>query len=60
ELKGGNSSKAALLEKPSATEKENESLKGHMEGLESKYAQLASAVFNQAYHHLQVNNRLKH
>nr|XP_009628934.2 uncharacterized protein LOC104119203 [Nicotiana tomentosiformis] len=36
ELKGGNSSKTALLEKLSATEKENESLKGRMEGLESK------------------------
>nr|XP_016435796.1 PREDICTED: uncharacterized protein LOC107762009 [Nicotiana tabacum] len=54
ELKGGNSSKDALLEKLSA-KKENESLKGRIEGLESKYdvleskyAQLASAVFNQA------------
>ncbi|XP_033508507.1 uncharacterized protein [Nicotiana tomentosiformis] len=55
ELKGSNSSKVALLEKLSATEKENESLKGRMEGLESKcevleskYVQLASAVFNLA------------
>ncbi|XP_075077804.1 uncharacterized protein LOC107829752 isoform X1 [Nicotiana tabacum] len=54
ELKGGNSSKAALLEKLNATKKENESLKGRLEGLESKYdmldskyAQLASAVFDQ-------------
>nr|XP_009782657.1 PREDICTED: uncharacterized protein LOC104231369 isoform X1 [Nicotiana sylvestris]XP_009782658.1 PREDICTED: uncharacterized protein LOC104231369 isoform X1 [Nicotiana sylvestris] len=55
ELKGANSSKDALLEKLSATEKENKSLKECIEGLESKcdvleskYAQLASAVFNQA------------
>ncbi|XP_019266318.1 PREDICTED: uncharacterized protein LOC109243784 [Nicotiana attenuata] len=53
ELKRGDSSKAALLEKLNATEKENESLYGRMEGLEntcedleSKYAEFASAVFN--------------
>nr|XP_033514196.1 uncharacterized protein LOC117278867 isoform X2 [Nicotiana tomentosiformis] len=37
ELKGGNSSKAALLEQLNATVKENESLKGRLEGLENKY-----------------------
>ncbi|XP_019235706.1 PREDICTED: uncharacterized protein LOC109216032 isoform X2 [Nicotiana attenuata] len=42
ELKGGNSSKAALLEKLNATVKENESLKGRLEGLESKYDELGS------------------
>nr|XP_033510048.1 uncharacterized protein LOC108943852 [Nicotiana tomentosiformis] len=54
ELKGGNSSKAALLEKLNATEKENKLLKGRLEGLESKYdelgskyAQLAKIVFHQ-------------
>ncbi|OIT01706.1 hypothetical protein A4A49_56715 [Nicotiana attenuata] len=54
ELKGGNSSKAALLEKLNATVKENESLKGRLEGLESKYdelqskyVQLAKIVFEQ-------------
>ncbi|XP_070012472.1 uncharacterized protein [Nicotiana sylvestris] len=54
ELKGGNSSKTALLEMSNATEKEKESLKGRLEGLESKYdvlesknAQLASVVFDQ-------------
>ncbi|XP_016447710.1 uncharacterized protein LOC107772743 isoform X1 [Nicotiana tabacum] len=54
ELKSGNSSKAALLEKLNATVKETESRKGHLEGLESKYdelgskyAQLAKIVFDQ-------------
>ena len=54
ELKGGNSSKAALLEKLNATEKENKSLKGRPKRLESKYdelgskyAQLAKIVFDQ-------------
>nr|XP_018630777.1 uncharacterized protein LOC104109294 isoform X2 [Nicotiana tomentosiformis] len=54
ELKCGNSSKAALLEKLNAIVKENESLKGRLEGLESKYdelgskyAQLAKIVFDQ-------------
>ncbi|OIT21546.1 hypothetical protein A4A49_53286, partial [Nicotiana attenuata] len=42
ELKGGNSSKAALLEKLNATQKENELLKGRPEGLESKYDMLDS------------------
>ncbi|OIT08516.1 hypothetical protein A4A49_35067, partial [Nicotiana attenuata] len=42
ELKGGNSSKAALLEKLNATVKENESLKGRLEGIESKYDELGS------------------
>ncbi|XP_075107736.1 uncharacterized protein LOC107786324 [Nicotiana tabacum] len=43
ELKGGNSAKAALLEKLNATVKENESLKGHLEVLESKYDELSSS-----------------
>ncbi|OIT06845.1 hypothetical protein A4A49_61475, partial [Nicotiana attenuata] len=42
ELKGGNSSKAALFEKLNATVKENEPLKGRLEGLESKYDELGS------------------
>nr|XP_018632175.1 uncharacterized protein LOC108948029 [Nicotiana tomentosiformis] len=42
ELKGGNSSKTALLEKLNATEKENESLKERMEGLENKCEDLES------------------
>nr|XP_009782315.1 PREDICTED: uncharacterized protein LOC104231079 [Nicotiana sylvestris] len=42
ELKGGNSSKTALLEMSNATEKEKESLKGRLEGLESKYDVLES------------------
>ncbi|MCE2055814.1 hypothetical protein HAX54_043477 [Datura stramonium] len=58
ELKGGNSSKDALLDKLKASEKENELLKRCMDELEnkcecmdeleSKYEQLASAVFGQA------------
>ncbi|XP_033516999.1 uncharacterized protein [Nicotiana tomentosiformis] len=54
ELKGDNFSKAALLEKLNAAKKENESLKGRLKRLkskydmlDSKYAQLASAVFDQ-------------
>ncbi|KAH0746202.1 hypothetical protein KY285_007859 [Solanum tuberosum] len=57
ELKGGNSSKAGLLDKLSASEKENELLKKHMDELEnicqrmdefeSKYEQLASVVFGE-------------
>ncbi|XP_060171192.1 uncharacterized protein LOC132602292 [Lycium barbarum] len=57
ELKGGNSSKATLLDKLNASEKENESLKRcmdelenkceRMDELESKYEWLASAVFGQ-------------
>uniref|UniRef100_A0A0V0IYB3 Putative ovule protein n=1 Tax=Solanum chacoense TaxID=4108 RepID=A0A0V0IYB3_SOLCH len=47
ELKGGNSSKAALLYKLSASEKENELLKKRMDELESKYEQLASVVFGE-------------
>ncbi|XP_015160659.1 uncharacterized protein [Solanum tuberosum] len=57
ELKGGNSSKAALLDKLNASEKENELLKKRMDELENKcqrmdelerkYEQLASVVFGE-------------
>ncbi|XP_059290138.1 uncharacterized protein LOC132043691 [Lycium ferocissimum] len=47
ELKGGNSSKAALLEELKTTKKEKESLQKRMDILESKYERLERIVLGQ-------------
>ncbi|XP_075104867.1 uncharacterized protein LOC142161799 isoform X2 [Nicotiana tabacum] len=47
ELKGGNSSKAALLDELNATRKENLSLKRYLDNLESTVARLASKFSSQ-------------